>query len=711
MTATRQMPARGHSTAPTFDGNALNLNRFFDEVDLLAEEAKVDDRGKIKHSLRYASIGDYELWIRLPAAAHSDFSAFRKEVLELYPGAEDDRRYTISDLNRLTSTQANYGIRSRAELGEYYREFYRIAEFLKEKNRLSERELNIAYEAGFDHDLRTRVKTRMQYSEPDHFHDDPYDFKAFHKCAHFLLAGTAAEPFTTAAPRLAAPVRPTPEPVVVKTESTDPAILDLLKIMAQQMTALTQSVTQQHKQPAPPPPVRAYTPAPFNTGTPSGPQTCRFCDDPSHLIRDCQLAIQYIKDGKCTRDQYNRLVLPNGMNIPRHIMARTLRERFDIWHAQNPGNQANADPPRRDAPPHLQSNLVEVVEVADEEAPPIATNHVNLQSPASALSLEEEETIRSFEAEINKIRNKKARFDGVEIPQRPSYKDKGKGPASNPNTSGPSNPKPALKPFTPTSAPQPNPITASLPRTPPTTYPLPQMAPQYRYQAPIEDPNLAKEVAKQILDSTVSTTAHTILAISPDVRKHTKELLTPRKITTDTNAIEVFHQEGTPTRPCDHCDADLPMIVADDAVPLRAIYPTIDGKYSFECVVDHGSMIVGMNRNIWNKLGLGLQNSKVRLTSANASHNDSIGRLANLRFTIGEIDFYLQVQVMEDTAYEVLLGRPFMKLMNCITQDYPDGNQTLTITDPNTGKSVIIPTVEHCERERRERSDTRRPGF
>jgi hypothetical protein len=693
------MPTRGHSTAPTFDGNPLNLNRFFDEVDLLAEEAKVDGKGKIKHSLRYASIADYELWNRLPTATQSDFAAFRKEVLELYPGAEDDRRYTVADLNRLTSTQATYGIRSRAELGEYYREFFRIADFLKEKNRLSARELNAAYEAGFDPELRARVKTRMQYSEPNHFHDDPYDFKDFHKCAHFLLAGTAAEPLTAVAPRLAAPIRSTPEPPAVKTESTEPAVLDLLTNLIHQMAALKQSVTQQHNHP-----VRTYAPGPYN----NGPPTCRFCDDPNHLIRDCPHAKQYQQDGKCVRDQCQRLVLPNGLEIPRHIIGRTLRERFDIWHAQNPGNRAETNRPRHDTPPHMQSNLVEVVEIPNE-APP---SHVTLQSSAANLTADDEEAIRAFEAEINKIRNKKTRFDGVAVPPRPCYKNKGKGPATaNPNIPGPSNPTPAPAPPNPSATPQPNPVTASLPRTLPTNPPLPHTNPQYRYQSPIEDPDFVKEVAKQILDTTITTTTQAILAISPGVRKETRDVLTPKKVPTEVNTAEVFHQEGTPTQRCDHCDADIPLIVGDDAVPLRAIYPTIDGKYSFECVVDHGSMIVGMRRDIWNKLGLGLQNSKIRLTSANTTHNDSIGRLANLRFTFGEIDVYLQVQVMEDTAYEILLGRPFMKLTNCVTHDYPDGNQTLTITDPNSGKIVIIPTVEHCERERRERSDTKRPGF
>jgi hypothetical protein len=50
-----RMPACGHSTAPRFDGNALNLHLYFDEVESLSIDASLNEEGKICHALRYAS--------------------------------------------------------------------------------------------------------------------------------------------------------------------------------------------------------------------------------------------------------------------------------------------------------------------------------------------------------------------------------------------------------------------------------------------------------------------------------------------------------------------------------------------------------------------------------------------------------------------------------------------------------------------------------
>jgi hypothetical protein len=41
------MPARGHSTAPRFDGNALNLRLYFDEVESLSTDTGLNEEGKI----------------------------------------------------------------------------------------------------------------------------------------------------------------------------------------------------------------------------------------------------------------------------------------------------------------------------------------------------------------------------------------------------------------------------------------------------------------------------------------------------------------------------------------------------------------------------------------------------------------------------------------------------------------------------------------
>jgi hypothetical protein len=100
------MPARGHLTAPRFDGNALNLRLYFDEVESLSIDTGLNEEGKIRHALRYASREDNELWSTLPEAEAQapDYARFRDAVVKLYPGADDERKYAESDLQRLIDT-------------------------------------------------------------------------------------------------------------------------------------------------------------------------------------------------------------------------------------------------------------------------------------------------------------------------------------------------------------------------------------------------------------------------------------------------------------------------------------------------------------------------------------------------------------------------------------------------------------------------------
>jgi hypothetical protein len=149
------MPACGHSTAPRFDGNALNLHLYFDEVESLSIDAGLDEEEKICHALHYTSWEDNELWLTLPEAKAQapDYTRFCDTIVILYPGADDKRKYAESDLERLINTQRQYGIESRAELGHYYREFCRISKFLIDKRHLSDIERNKMYMRGFDERL------------------------------------------------------------------------------------------------------------------------------------------------------------------------------------------------------------------------------------------------------------------------------------------------------------------------------------------------------------------------------------------------------------------------------------------------------------------------------------------------------------------------------------------------------------------------------
>jgi hypothetical protein len=141
------MPARGHSTAPHFDGNTLNLRLYFDEVESLSTDAGLNKEGKIQHALRYASREDNELWSTLSEAVAQppNYAKFHDAVIKLYFGADDKRKYAESDLEQLIDTQRQYGIESRAELRHYYREFCHISKFLINKRCLSDIERNKMY--------------------------------------------------------------------------------------------------------------------------------------------------------------------------------------------------------------------------------------------------------------------------------------------------------------------------------------------------------------------------------------------------------------------------------------------------------------------------------------------------------------------------------------------------------------------------------------
>jgi len=90
----------------------------------------------------------------LREATGIDFTVFRVAVTKLYPGADEQCRYSEADLRRLVTTQHDYGIMSREELGSYYREFRRISMFLIDRARISELEMNKLYIQGSDVQLQ-----------------------------------------------------------------------------------------------------------------------------------------------------------------------------------------------------------------------------------------------------------------------------------------------------------------------------------------------------------------------------------------------------------------------------------------------------------------------------------------------------------------------------------------------------------------------------
>jgi hypothetical protein len=102
-----------------------------------------------------------------------------------------------------------------------------------------------------------------------------------------------------------------------------------------------------------------------------------------------------------------------------------------------------------------------------------------------------------------------------------------------------------------------------------------------------------------------------------------------------------------------------------------------------------------MNSTIWEQLGNNLQvEQALKIEAANSTITKTHGHLWNIRFTFNDIDIYLQVQVMPNAPYDILLGCLFYTLTECITKDFANGDQHLTIMDPNTQQCITIPMRE-----------------
>jgi hypothetical protein len=277
-----------------------------------------------------------------------------------------------------------------------------------------------------------------------------------------------------------------------------------------------------------------------------------------------------------------------------------------------------------------------------------------------------EEPVNVFAGESSQPK-RKVRFDGVEVPTRNQGKDKAK----------PTKPVKPSKPTAPKNV-EPAPVIPRNTTTPfgprPTTSAPSPTQPQYRYQSPIEDSTVAKSIIDRALDATISLTQRELLAISPYLRRQMKELTTSKKIPNEVGLQEVLHASTVhkPVRVCDNCDDTIRLIVSKDSLPLRAVYPLTSGTHKFENVLDSGSQIIGMREDIWEAIGDPMHNSTMTMQAANNTHDETMGKLRDVRFTFGDLDFYLQVQVVKNAPYEILLGETLLRVDHGYRQTLPE---------------------------------------
>jgi hypothetical protein len=190
------MFAHGDRKASQFDKTQpRELRHYFNDLEFLFGRTQVaDDNEKKCHTRRFADVDTADLWEFTPEfmAQAKTYKQYKAAIYRLYAGSEDERKWSVADLENLTTERTQIGIHSLGDLGDYHWQFLAMTAFLLNKNRLSVDDQNRRFTEGFQSDLWVRVSQRLQLKFPDHYPDDPYPLADIEAAARLLKRDASA---------------------------------------------------------------------------------------------------------------------------------------------------------------------------------------------------------------------------------------------------------------------------------------------------------------------------------------------------------------------------------------------------------------------------------------------------------------------------------------------------------------------------------------
>ncbi len=260
-----------------------------------------------------------------------------------------------------------------------------------------------------------------------------------------------------------------------------------------------------------------------------------------------------------------------------------------------------------------------------------------------------------------------------------------------------------------------------------------KFGPAYKTRAPVEIGVDIEKLVESVLDLEISVPLRSLAGVSGAIQKEIRKQVTKSRMPIEngeSSKVNLLIEDGKPlisveslpiaaymvmTEVSDEIpegylvasdpilqylmenkDADLENLkVARSSEPLRAIHMTVYRVGQEECLLDNGSMIVSMAREAAVQMGLTWDPSiKINMESASNHVEKTLGLARNVRFSVGGLNLYLQVHILVNPPYKILLGRPFEVFTGCMTKTELDGSSELVLTDPNTNEKAIVPTYQ-----------------
>ena len=134
------MPLREERGRPTFSGkDPRELKRYFKELEECFTRNGVTDETKKKQwACFYPPVSTVEDWELIPeyADVNKTYDEFVKAIKNLYPGADDENRFTRADLNLHIDSWRRHGIVTLGDWAEYFRTYKTMTTWLILKGRM-----------------------------------------------------------------------------------------------------------------------------------------------------------------------------------------------------------------------------------------------------------------------------------------------------------------------------------------------------------------------------------------------------------------------------------------------------------------------------------------------------------------------------------------------------------------------------------------------
>ncbi|KAG6328775.1 hypothetical protein ID866_10314 [Astraeus odoratus] len=86
----------------------------------------------------------------------------------------------------------------------------------------------------------------------------------------------------------------------------------------------------------------------------------------------------------------------------------------------------------------------------------------------------------------------------------------------------------------------------------------------------------------------------------------------------------------------------------------------LNNHIHIECLLDQGAQIVTIRCDLWEALGVPVcLDLATMLEAVNKSKEETLGIIKNVHLKIGGMEFKLQIHIVGDALFDLLLGHPF----------------------------------------------------